>query len=121
MSRPVLFAASLLLVLTAACPAFAHALLRGALPPVGGSVTAVPAEVVLSFSEAVEPRFSTIVVQDAAGARVDAGEPHLVNGDGKRLAVSLKATPPGAYTVIWHAISVDTHRTEGTFRFTVQP
>lgn len=86
-----------------------------------GPVAAAPNEVVLTFSEAVEPRFSTIAVQDAAGVRIDAGEPHLVNGDGKRLAVPLKAPPPGTYTVIWHATSVDTHRTEGTFRFTVKP
>ena len=91
------------------------------MPPVGSTVKAAPTEVVLTFSEAVEPRFSTIAVQDSAGARVDAGDPHLVNGDGKRLAVALKAAPPGIYTVIWHATSVDTHRTEGTFRFTVKP
>ena len=116
-----LAAVTLLVALTEATSAFSHALLRGAIPPVGSTVAAAPAEVVLTFSEGVEPRFSTIAVQDAAGAKVDAGDPHLVNGDGKRLAVPLKATSPGVYTVIWHATSVDTHRTEGTFRFTVKP
>ena len=28
---------------------------------------------------------------------------------------------PGAYTVSWKAVSVDTHHTQGTFQFTVKP
>jgi methionine-rich copper-binding protein CopC len=28
---------------------------------------------------------------------------------------------PGVYTVHWHAVSVDTHRTQGSFQFTVRP
>lgn len=121
MNRVVLAAAVLVSALAAAQAAFAHAQLRRAVPPVGGTVTAPPAEVVLTFSEAVEPRLSTITVQDAAGARVDAGDPHAVEGDGKRLALAVKRLAPGVYTVTWHATSVDTHRTEGSFRFTVQP
>ena len=74
----------------------------------------------LTFSEGVEPLFCTITVQDATGARDDTGKLHLVDGDDKRLAIALKPLAPGVYTVTWHAISVDTHRTEGTFSFTVQ-
>ncbi len=32
-----------------------------------------------------------------------------------------KAFAPGAYTVHWQAVSVDTHHTQGDFRFTVKP
>jgi hypothetical protein len=32
-----------------------------------------------------------------------------------------KALAAGAYTVHWHAVSVDTHHTQGTFEFTVKP
>jgi hypothetical protein len=32
-----------------------------------------------------------------------------------------KALTAGAYTVHWHAVSVDTHHTQGTFQFTVKP
>jgi hypothetical protein len=28
---------------------------------------------------------------------------------------------PGVYKVIWHAVSVDTHKTQGSFQFTVKP
>jgi methionine-rich copper-binding protein CopC len=29
------------------------------------------------------------------------------------------ALKPGSYTVTWHVLSVDTHRTEGSYSFTV--
>lgn len=50
---------------------------------------------------------------------MDKHDVHVVAGDGKRLAVSLGALPPGTYNVVWHATSVDTHKTEGSF--TVAP
>jgi methionine-rich copper-binding protein CopC len=96
-----------------------HALLRGAVPSVGGTVPAAPPAVVITFSEGVEPAFSTIVVTDAAGTRVDKGDVHLDGGERTRLAVGLPALPPGTYAVTWHALSVDTHRTEGRFTFEV--
>lgn len=100
---------------------FAHAQLRQADPPVGAVVHSPPAQVELTFSEAVEPRFSTVAVTDAAGLQIDKRDLHVAPGDAKRLAISLGALPPGVYTVVWHATSVDTHKTEGTFTFTVAP
>ena len=79
-----------------------------------------PAQVVIDFTEAIEPRFSAIAVQDAAGASVAAGGVHLAGGD-THLAVALKPLPPGAYKVVWSATAVDTHKTEGSFNFTVKP
>jgi len=60
-------------------------------------------------------------VQDANGARVDDGTAHSAGNDGKDLAVGLNKLAPGKYTVIWHVTSVDTHKTEGRFDFTVAP
>jgi methionine-rich copper-binding protein CopC len=37
------------------------------------------------------------------------------------LAVPVKPLAAGVYTVLWHATSVDTHKTEGHFTFTVAP
>jgi copper resistance protein C len=101
-------------------PASAHAFLQTATPAVGSTVQAPPGEVVITFTEGVEPRFSTIAVQDSSGARVDAGSPHQAGG-AKRLAVGLKPLQPGLYKVTWHATSVDTHKTQGSFTFTVKP
>ncbi|HEY0206892.1 MAG TPA: copper resistance protein CopC [Acetobacteraceae bacterium] len=107
--------------LLAPCLAHAHAHLRQAEPPVGGTVHAAPAQVELTFSEAVEPRFSTVAVTDAAGAQVDHADLHVAGGDARHLAVSVSALRPGTYTVVWHATAVDTHKTEGSFTFTVAP
>ncbi len=106
--------------LTAAGPAFAHAQLVRATPAAGATVAA-PADVAITFSEAVEPRFSSITVRDAKGERVDVGQPHQLEGDAHRLGVDLKPLPPGTYAVTWHATSIDTHKTQGHFSFTVKP
>lgn len=99
--------------------AFAHAHLRAATPAADSTVTQAPKQVVITFSEGVEPLFSTIEVTAAASQRVDQGKPHLVEGDSKRLAVDLATLAAGTYTVTWHATSVDTHKTDGTYHFTV--
>jgi methionine-rich copper-binding protein CopC len=98
----------------------AHAFLKQASPPVGSTVPA-PKALDITFTEGVEPAFSSIVVQDAKGERVDIGDVHSASADGLGLEVGLRPLAPGTYTVIWHATSVDTHRTEGRFVFTVQP
>jgi methionine-rich copper-binding protein CopC len=99
--------------------ASAHALLRTASPAVGSTVTTPPATVSITFSEGVEPQFSTIEVRDEAGARVDKADPHNGPGGQTRLLVDLQPLKPGRYAVSWSAISVDTHHTEGKFNFTV--
>ena len=102
-------------------PAFAHAHLRSAEPAVDSTVATAPAAVSITYSEGIEPRFSTIEVQDAAGKRVDNNDAHLAPADNKVFSVSLPSLPPGRYKVIWHATAVDTHKTEGTFGFTIKP
>lgn len=46
---------------------------------------------------------------------------HTPPSDNKLFSVGLSTLPPGTYTVIWHATSVDTHKTEGKFHFMVKP
>lgn len=99
--------------------AFAHAHLKSAMPPVDGTVQTAPAEVAVEYSETVEPRFSTIEVRDASGARVDTGNVHTAPGDGKRLVVGLKPLPAGTYMVTWQATATDTHKVKGNYSFTV--
>jgi methionine-rich copper-binding protein CopC len=99
----------------------AHAHLQKAEPAVGSTVQAAPTQVAIHFSEGVEPRFSSIAVTSAAGAAVDKHDVHTAPGDQQELIVGLQPLPPGVYTVEWHATSVDTHKTEGKFTFTVAP
>ena len=118
MMRFIALVAALLL---AAPPAFAHAFLQRSTPPVGSASSVPPPAVIISFTEAIEPAFSTIEVRAAGGAAVQAGTPHIAAGNARQLIVDLPKLPPGTYTVIWHATSVDTHKTSGTFAFTVTP
>ena len=115
MTRLLTIAASCVLV---SMPALAHAFLDGAVPRVGSEIPAAPSEVVLHFTQGVEPDFSKIEVQDSTGASVTAGAPHAA-GDPTKFAVPIKTLSPGIYTVIWHVTSVDTHKTQGKFHFTV--
>jgi methionine-rich copper-binding protein CopC len=96
--------------------AHAHAFLDHADPRVGSTVPTAPRELSLSFTQNLEPAFSTVEVRDANGARVDQGKAQI-SADVMR--VGLKPLPPGTYKVRWRALSVDTHTTEGSFSFQV--
>jgi copper resistance protein C len=102
-----------------ASPAFAHAFLERAYPPVGSEIATSPPELAITFTEGVEPLFSAIELHGPNGAAVSAGTPHVAPGNNRILSVQLPKLPPGTYTVSWHVTSVDTHKTEGNFQFTV--
>jgi hypothetical protein len=108
-----------LAMLSAASPAFAHAFLERASPPVGSEVGASPPELSLTFTEGVEPLFSTIEVRNPTGVPVTTSKPQGASDTKRRLAIELPKLPHGTYTVIWHVTSVDTHKTEGKYQFTV--
>jgi methionine-rich copper-binding protein CopC len=115
----ILFAALALLAGTHA--AFAHALLRRAQPAVGATVPTAPDELLLIFSEAVEPGFSSVVVTGPQGSRVDTGVIRTDPKDATHLLAAVRKLAPGTYKVVWHVTSADTHKTEGNYQFTVQP
>jgi methionine-rich copper-binding protein CopC len=107
-----------LLLMLGSATADAHALLDRADPRVGSTVNVAPRVVSLSFSQYLEPAFSTVEVTDASGRRVDEGEPIV---DGKVMRIRLQPIAPGTYRVNWRVLSVDTHTTEGSFSFEVRP
>ena len=115
----LLFVAAAILALPSA--ALAHAMLEHAMPPVGSSQSAAPREVVLSFTEALEPAFSTIEVRSESGAVVSSGKAQVDPKQRTQSRVPLKPLAPGTYKVIWRVLSVDTHRTQGEFTFKVGP
>ena len=113
--------AFVLALLFPAAPALAHAMLDHASPPVGSTAAAAPRDLVLWFTEKLEPAFSTIEVRNAQGVAVQGGKAQLDQADRTQLRVPLKALPSGTYQVIWRVLSVDTHRTQGSFSFRVGP
>jgi copper resistance protein C len=108
------------LFLTLQTHAWAHAFLDHAEPKVGSTVTNSPAEIKIWFTQELEPAFSALEVQDAQGREVDKKDAHLDDKDKSLFLVSLPQLPAGTYTVIWHAVSVDTHRTQGRFQFAIK-
>jgi hypothetical protein len=113
--------AAIALLLAGGNAADAHALLRQAQPAVGATVPAAPDELLLIFSESVEPDFSHVSVTDAQGTRVDTGTVHTDPENATHLLVGVHKLAPGKYTVSWHATSTDTHKTQGSYSFTVAP
>lgn len=113
-----------IIVLLGACligpSAWAHAFLERSSPAVGSEISPAPRTISLTYTEPVEPLFSSVEVTDQGGTRVDQGKPGIQEG-GRVLVVKLQSLPPGVYVVNWHVTSVDTHKTEGHFQFTVKP
>ena len=101
-------------------PAWAHAFLDHADPKVGNTVTNSPAQIKIWFTQNIEPVFSAVVVQDDKGGEVDKKDLRQDDKDKTLLIVSVPPLPDGTYTVIWHVVSVDTHRTQGRFKFTIK-
>ena len=101
--------------------ASAHAFLDHASPRVGSTVRASPPELKLWFTQELEPAFSTVRVEDGTGNRIDKNNSTVDSDDPTLLHVPLPKLAPGRYRVIWRALSVDTHVTEGDFTFEVAP
>jgi methionine-rich copper-binding protein CopC len=104
----------------AAGPAFAHAHLKSSSPAAGAVLTAAPDSLACNFTEALEGRLSSLSVRDGKGGPIATGA-SLAPTDSKQLVLKLPHLAPGTYQVNWVAVSVDTHRTEGNFSFTVAP
>jgi len=103
-----------------ATPALAHAQLEKATPPVGGTVASA-SEIRLEFSEGVEPKFTKVSLTGPGGAvPLGAGNTEPSNQAVLTVPIS-KPLSAGVYKVHWQAVSVDTHHTQGTFEFTVNP
>jgi copper resistance protein C len=126
----------------------AHAFLDASTPNADGTVTAPLKEIKLSYSEPVQIRFSIFKLYkiDAApgadprtlhaaadalvsadllkrgdeGARADAGVANAERSS-TDIIVRVKDLQPGAYVLMWRALSVDTHTTQGSFVFIYAP
>jgi methionine-rich copper-binding protein CopC len=101
--------------------ATAHAFPDHSDPRVGHTVEQSPPEVRVWFDGAIEPVFSTLRVEDAAGKRVDRGDGHVDAQDDTLLEVSVPTLAAGDYRAIWSVVARDGHRTEGQFPFKIEP
>jgi methionine-rich copper-binding protein CopC len=104
-----------------ATPAWPHASLVRSSPARRATLTTAPDRVHLWFNEAIEPKFSSVSVRDAAGQRVDLGDARVEPEDPKRLTVGLKPLGRGTYRIRFRVLSVDGHVVESEFPFTLRP
>jgi copper resistance protein C len=102
-------------------PAAAHASLLRSSPARRAVLPQPPPRVELWFSERLEPAYSTVSVESAAGARVDRGDAAVSADDAHRLSVSVPTLSAGEYLVRFRVLSVDGHLVESSFPFTVRP
>ena len=80
-----------------------------------------PAEVRLTYSEPIEPRFAIVSVTDAAAHQVTSSAPQRPPGQPQTLVTPLEKIPEGWYLVFWRVISADGHPVRGAFTFAVGP
>ena len=101
--------------------AFAHAHLQQPLPAAGSEVDASPLALTLSFSEGIETQFSGVTLTGPQQKAIPLGKPVRSDNNKAQLTVPVEqALTPGAYTVDWHVVSVDGHKTKGQYTFTVK-
>jgi methionine-rich copper-binding protein CopC len=104
------------IALTSSGEALAHAELHRASPEADSTISEPPHEVTLTFTDTLEAAFSSADVTNSDGVRVDEGKSQV---NGNMIRIALKTLSPGSYRVHWRAVSVDTHRSEGSFTFSV--
>jgi len=101
--------------------AWAHAVLESSTPLPSSTLNQPPPVVLLRYSEAVEPRFATVSVTNAAGNQQIAGSPRRSASNPDTLVIPLRRLSQGWYLVYWRVVSVDGHPVRGAFTFAVGP
>lgn len=101
--------------------AAAHAHLRASTPAAKAEVTTATDVLTLTFTEEIEPAFSGVTLLDDHQKPVTTEKARVTSGHKDRLIVSLpQPLKAGHYQVNWHVLSVDGHKTAGSYRFSVQ-
>ncbi|MCD7061782.1 CopC domain-containing protein YobA [Klebsiella quasipneumoniae subsp. quasipneumoniae] len=107
--------------LLTAAGALAHAHLQQQIPAAGAQLAASPQTLTLSFSEGIEPAFSGVTITGPQQHAVATGKLTRSADNPAQVTVPVTETlPPGEYTVAWHVVSVDGHKTKGQYTFSVK-
>ena len=101
--------------------AFAHAHLKSSVPAADSTVKQAPSELDLTFSEGLNLKFSGVTVTGPDKTVVKTGAATLMDGDATLMVPVSDKLSSGKYTVQWHALSTDGHKTNGSYSFTITP
>lgn len=99
--------------------ALAHAYPKTMDPPANSALTTPPKEIVINFTEGIDLDFSSLEVLDSHGQRVDRNDAHLAPHNARQFIVDVSSLAPGTYKVVWSVTAVDTHKTHGSYDFTI--
>jgi copper transport protein len=109
-----------LLALLLVAPVAAHANLVRSEPPAGALLQTAPKELVLEFSEELDPSFSRVQLHDSKNQIVNAGPGVIDPSNPRIMRLALQDLPKDSYTAIWRSRSAaDGHITEGSVPFGV--
>ena len=104
-----------------ASPVFAHAHLQQQTPAANSEVSPAPQPLPLNFSEGIEPGFSGVTLTGPEKRIIPVGKAVRNEKDNTQLVIPLNETlGDGLYTVEWHVVSVDGHKTKGQYQFSVK-
>ena len=87
--------------------------------PAPDSTIDPPDSIVMHFSGDLEPKFSSITLVNATGHVVNVAQSVVSSSDAKLMTLALPKLPGGVYTVSWVGVSVDSHRSQGDYKFTI--
>ena len=122
MIRSLVLAAAAAVLAAAGSPAAAHPRLITATPAING-VVAATSTIALEFSERLIGQFSGVTITRAGGtvAAPASAVKTMTGSDGRTLVAHLRSPlTAGRYILAWHAVSTDTHRVAGSYRFTIR-
>lgn len=101
--------------------ALAHAHLQQQTPAANSEVSPAPQTLTLNFSEGIEDNFSGVTLKGPNQQTITIGKAVRNGTDKKQLVVPLtESLASGLYTVEWHVVSVDGHKTKGQYQFSVK-
>jgi copper transport protein len=101
--------------------AFAHLKLQSSSPAQGDTVRTSLTDIRLSFTQAVDARYTTVAILDSNGNALNLGALQPI-GEGKTREFVYKLTHPliaGDFVVQWKTAGTDGHVVSGSFDFTV--
>ncbi len=111
--------ATVLMVAALSTSAFAHARPKVANPAPDSTVSA-PKEVSIVFTEAVDPKFSSLELLDVNHKAVATSPTVADPADHAHLSLHVPSLAPGMYYIHWVTAAVDGHHLDGTYAFTVK-
>jgi len=121
-TRGILTTLAIAALLVVAPGVGAHAFVDHAAPAVGSTVREAPREIVIWFTQELEPSLSSIKLHDAKGNAIAAAADSAVDPSNRTmLRLPVPPLSPGKYRVVWRVLSIDSHVTEGDFTFDVAP